>query len=49
MGTLEIYSEYQEGLDGISVGQTIVVLFWLHKANEYGVCYWVPTSSKAGE
>jgi tRNA (adenine37-N6)-methyltransferase len=31
-GTLEIYPEYQEGLDGIAVGQTIVVLFWLHKA-----------------
>jgi L-fuculose-phosphate aldolase len=31
-GTLEIYPEYQEGLDGISPGQTIVVLFWLHQA-----------------
>jgi L-fuculose-phosphate aldolase len=31
-GTLEIFPEYQEGLDGISVGQTIVVLFWLHKS-----------------
>lgn len=31
-GTLEIYPEYQEGLDGIVAGQTIVVLFWLHQA-----------------
>jgi len=31
-GTLEIFPEYQEGLDGISAGQTIVVLFWLHKS-----------------
>ena len=32
-GTLEIYPEYQEGLDGIVPGQTIIVLFWLHQAN----------------
>ncbi len=32
-GTLEIYPEYQDGLDGIVAGQTIVVLFWLHKAS----------------
>lgn len=32
IGTLEIYPEYQEGLDGLTVGQTIVVLFWLHKS-----------------
>lgn len=32
VGTLEIFPEYQEGLDGIAVGQTIVVLFWLHKS-----------------
>lgn len=32
-GTLEIYPDYQVGLDGIAVGQTIVVLFWLHKAD----------------
>jgi L-fuculose-phosphate aldolase len=32
-GTLEIYPEYREGLDGIVPGQTIVVLFWLHKAS----------------
>ena len=25
--------EYQEGLDGIAPGQTIVVLFWLHQAS----------------
>lgn len=33
VGTLEIYPEYQEGLDGITAGQTIVVLFWLHKSD----------------
>jgi tRNA-Thr(GGU) m(6)t(6)A37 methyltransferase TsaA len=33
VGTLEIYPEYQEGLDGIAPGQTIVVLFWLHQAS----------------
>ena len=33
VGTLEIYPEYQDGLDGISAGQTIVVLFWLHQAS----------------
>lgn len=32
VGTLEIYPEFQEGLDGIVAGQTIVVLFWLHQA-----------------
>jgi tRNA-Thr(GGU) m(6)t(6)A37 methyltransferase TsaA len=32
VGTLEIYPEYQEGLAGIIPGQTIVVLFWLHRA-----------------
>jgi L-fuculose-phosphate aldolase len=31
-GTLEIYPAYQEGLDGIVAGQTIVVLFWLHQS-----------------
>ena len=31
-GTLEIYPQYQEGLSGIVPGQTIVVLFWLHKS-----------------
>ena len=33
VGTLEIYPEYQDGLGGISAGQTIVVLFWLHQAS----------------
>ena len=32
LGTLEIFPEYQEGLDGIVPGETIVVLFWLHQA-----------------
>ncbi len=32
VGTLEIYPEYREGLEGIVAGQTIVVLFWLHKS-----------------
>lgn len=32
VGRLEIFPEYQDGLDGIAPGQTIVVLFWLHKA-----------------
>lgn len=32
IGTLEIFPQYQEGLDGIIPGQTIVVLFWLHKS-----------------
>jgi len=33
VGTLEIYPEYRDGLDGIVAGQTIVVLFWLHQAS----------------
>lgn len=32
VGTLEIDSEYQKGLEGIKAGQTIVVLFWIHMA-----------------
>ena len=32
-GTLEILPEYQEGLDGITVGKTIVVLCWFHQAD----------------
>ena len=32
VGILEIYPEYKEALDGIVSGQTIVVLFWLHKS-----------------
>ncbi len=31
-GTLEIYPDYLEGLEGIAPGQTIVVLFWLHQS-----------------
>ncbi|HHB75134.1 MAG TPA: tRNA (N6-threonylcarbamoyladenosine(37)-N6)-methyltransferase TrmO [Desulfobulbus sp.] len=31
-GMLTIDPHYQDGLDGIRAGQTIVVLFWLHKA-----------------
>ncbi len=31
-GSLEILPEFQEALDGIVSGQTIVVLFWLHQA-----------------
>ena len=33
VGILEIYPEYQDGLDGIAPGQSIVVLFWLHQAS----------------
>lgn len=32
VGELEIYSQFEEALDGITVDQTIVVLFWLHQA-----------------
>ncbi len=31
--TLEIFPQFLQGLDGIVPGQTIIVLFWLHKAN----------------
>jgi len=31
-GTIEIFPEYLDGLDGIEAGQIIVVLFWLHKS-----------------
>lgn len=31
-GRLEILPQYLEALSGIQVGQTIVVLFWLHEA-----------------
>lgn len=31
-GTLEIYPEYAEALLGITAGQTVVALFWLHEA-----------------
>lgn len=33
IGTLEIFPQFQDGLDGILPGSTIVVLFWLHKAD----------------
>jgi len=32
-GTLEIHPEFLDGLDGIRKGDTIVVLFWLDRAN----------------
>lgn len=32
VGVLEIFSSYLEAMDGIEVGQTLVVLFWLHEA-----------------
>jgi len=33
VGTIEIYLEYIEGLEGIQKGDTIVVLFWLDRAD----------------
>ncbi len=32
VGTIEIFSQYTEGLEGIVPGQTIFVLFWRHEA-----------------
>jgi len=32
IGRLEIFPQYMEALEGIQVGQTLVVLFWLHEA-----------------
>jgi len=32
-GIIEIFPEYLDGLDGIKAGQTIVVLFWLHRSD----------------
>jgi tRNA (adenine37-N6)-methyltransferase len=32
VGTIEVFPQYTEGLEGIAAGQTIVVLFWLHEA-----------------
>lgn len=32
-GTIEIFPEYLDGLDGIEAGQTIVVLFWLDRSD----------------
>jgi tRNA-Thr(GGU) m(6)t(6)A37 methyltransferase TsaA len=31
-GVIEIFPPYEEAMDGIEEGQTIVVLFWLHQA-----------------
>ncbi len=31
-GTLEIFPRYEEALEGIEAGQTLVALFWLHQA-----------------
>ena len=31
-GTLEIFPQYLEAMDGIEAGRTLVVLFWLHEA-----------------
>jgi tRNA (adenine37-N6)-methyltransferase len=33
VGTLHIEPHYMDGLQGIEAGQTIVVLFWLHRAD----------------
>ena len=33
IGTIEIYQDFIEGLDGIIKGDTIVVLFWLDRAD----------------
>ena len=33
VGTIEIYPEYTKGLEGIQNGDTIVVLFWLDRAD----------------
>ncbi len=32
-GTLEIAPQYLEAMDGLAAGQTIVVLFWLHRSS----------------
>lgn len=32
-GFLEINPQYQEAMDGITAGMTIVVLFWLHQSS----------------
>ena len=31
-GIIEIFPEFEAGLDGVEAGQTIVVLFWLHRS-----------------
>lgn len=32
-GSLEIYPEYHQAMEDIRAGETIVALFWLHKAD----------------
>lgn len=32
VGTIEVFPQFTEGLEGMAAGQTIVVLFWLHEA-----------------
>lgn len=31
-GTIEIYPDFTQGLEGVEAEQTIVVLFWLHRS-----------------
>ena len=33
VGTLEMAPEYLEAMEGLAAGQTIVVLFWLHRSS----------------
>jgi len=33
VGTIEIYPQFLDGLEGIRIGDTIVVLFWLDRAD----------------
>ena len=33
LGTIEIYPQFLDGLEGIRIGDTIVVLFWLDRAD----------------
>jgi len=33
VGTIEIYPQFVDGLEGIRIGDTIVVLFWLDRAD----------------
>jgi L-fuculose-phosphate aldolase len=46
VGTIEIYPEFLEGLEGIQKGQTIVVLFWLDRADR-SVLKVYPRGNKA--
>jgi tRNA-Thr(GGU) m(6)t(6)A37 methyltransferase TsaA len=32
-GSIEIFPEYRKGLEGIHIGDTIIVLFWLDRAD----------------